>query len=84
MSERRTAVVRLRRGEEWNVKPSAEVLDGLTVMLEFGWPLTHNETSIYVGEEAWMIISHHEIIDAGAPMWLASGDLDFLPHGPDL
>ena len=74
MSEK--ARVKIRRGEGWDVKPDAEVLDGQVIEVSKGWSLTEDESSIYVGEDAY-------IIDSPKPspiLWLASGDLEFLDN----
>lgn len=46
------ATVRLRRGEDWEVKPEAEALDGKRVRVYAGWIIEPEDSSLYVGEWA--------------------------------
>lgn len=76
----RRATVKLRRGEGWNVKPEAEILDGRTLSFDRSWDW---RDGIYDGETTWVISCEcWETLKSegvkGAPTWLASGDLQFI------
>jgi len=71
----RTAIVRIRRGEGWTVKDGAEAMDGRTVEVSHGWEITEDDSSIYVGETAWVVERSDRRGDE--PSWIASGDLEF-------
>ena len=73
--------VRLRRGDGWIVKPEAEEIDGRIAWFTYGWPMDSEDSSIYVGEEAW-IVDRAEPWLEGAPVWLASGDLESVDDTP--
>jgi hypothetical protein len=75
----RTALIRIRKGGGWNVKPHAALMDGRFVRVSFGWEITKEDSSIYVGEDACIL--HPEDCREGEPIWLASGDLDFRSGG---
>lgn len=79
MSEwKRTATVRIRRGDGWSVKPEADLIDGRTHVFTRGWVMTEDDTSIYVGETAWL--PEPAGWPVGAPVgWIACGDLEFAP-----
>ena len=63
--------VNIRRGFGWEVKPSAEQLDGKTFNFYLGWEMDEDDPC--PGEEAW--IPQDENYPADAPRWIASGDL---------
>ncbi len=71
-----TATVRIRRGGDWQVKLKADLIDGKRYKFRFGWEITDEDSSIYVGETAWMPESSDwPWYHLGAPAWIASGDL---------
>ena len=67
------ATVKIRRGGDWEVKPSAECVDGIRHTFTEGWEATEDDTSIYVGETVW-IPARHGWPDE-APTSISSGDL---------
>lgn len=76
-NQTRRALVKHRRGGDWDVKPEAECMDGAIIDVYEGWEITPDDSSIYVGETAWLLSDPLEW-----PLkWLASGDLVFLDGG---
>jgi hypothetical protein len=65
--------VKLRRDDNFQVKPEAEQLDGKTFAFSSGWDITEDDSGIYVGEIA--MIPRDESYPTDAPLWIASGDL---------
>ncbi len=63
--------VKLRRGAGWDVKPTAEQLDGRVYLFTTGFVI--DDSSIYEGEMAF--IPADENYPKDAPVWIASGDL---------
>jgi hypothetical protein len=60
--------VKIRRGDNWKVKPEAEELDGKVFEFKYGW--TFDEDEMYAGEYAM------QFVDETSPLsWMASGDL---------
>ena len=59
------------------VKDNAECLDGQRIQVTRGWHLGPKDTSIYIGETAW--VTEREVSERfpESPIWIASGDLDF-------
>lgn len=70
------ARVSIRRGDNWNVRPGAEQLEGKVHTFSFGWEITADDRSEYAGEIAW--ISDRDGWPDDAPVWIASGDLQIL------
>lgn len=64
-------LVKIRRGDLWNVKPEAEQIDGKVYNFKEGWSLNFG---IYSGETAW--IPADDKYPKDAPLWIASGDLE--------
>ena len=78
MSVYRTALVKIRRGDKWVVSPGAEQLDGQKITVIHGWAITHEDSSIYGGEDAWIICrKEFHRFDNDLPSWVATGDLIF-------
>jgi hypothetical protein len=75
----RNATIRIRKGKHWKIKPEAKAMDGRRVRFSFGWQITKEDSSIYVGEDACIL--HPEDCREGEPIWIASGDLDFRSGG---
>lgn len=63
--------VNIRPG--WKVRPEALQLQGKTFVFRYGWEITKEDSSIYVGETA--MIPADGNYPADAPAWIASGDL---------
>lgn len=68
------ATVKLRRGDGWQVKPEAELVDGRRHTFTYGWEIEAEDSSVYVDESAW--VPERQDWPAEAPAWIASGDLD--------
>ena len=64
--------VAIRRHAWLEVKPEAEQIDGKVYMFRFGWDIEDDDNR-YPGEQAW--IPDDNRYPAGAPIWIASGDL---------
>lgn len=75
MPYQREAIVRLRRGSHWQIKPEAEALDGRKVRV-FHPIENERKGSVYFGENEWHI--HQDDIMPHEPSWLAEGDLEFI------
>jgi hypothetical protein len=60
--------VKIRRGNNWKVKPEAEELDGKVFNFKYGW--TFDEDEMYAGEYAMQFIDENQPLS-----WMASGDL---------
>ena len=71
MYEEHKATLRFRRGEGWNVKPELEAWDGKEITVRYGFKLDKEDTSLYVGEIAYVVMD--EDWPSG---WVASGDLE--------
>lgn len=74
--QRYTATLRLRRGDDWNVRPGIEPYDGTTVTVEAGWPFVGEDAEQrpeYAGEWAMLYVGDSREIPGG---WVASGDLE--------
>ncbi|WP_371398928.1 hypothetical protein [Marinovum algicola] len=67
------ATVRVRRGDGWDVRPVADLIDGKRHRFTRGWRIDRDDSSIYAGEVAWL--PDREGWPLEAPAWLASGDL---------
>lgn len=67
------ATVKIRRDWIAEVKPEAEITDGMRHPFTYGWEIEKGASSIYVGETAW--IPEPEGWPLEAPGWIASGDL---------
>lgn len=69
--------VKIRRGEEFIVKPEAEQIDGRSFFFTVGWVI-EDDDYLYPGEYA-MIPEFPLFRDPewpeDAPIWIASGDL---------
>lgn len=63
--------VRLRRGGTWKVKPEAEELDGLELVVSCAWFIDSGQ---YTGEYAMMLPPAPVVPIA----WVASGDVELL------
>lgn len=78
--ERVRCRVRLRR--TWPVKPAAEPLDGRTILFQAGWIIEAEDSSIYVGERAMLIVDWSALVNEfrteEVPSWIASGDLELV------
>jgi len=64
--QRYTARVAIRRGDDWEVRPECERLDGQEVFVTAGWLM--DEADPYPGEWAMWL-------EDSAITWIASGDL---------
>lgn len=62
--------IAIRRGKEWEVKPEAEVIDGMEFNFSEGWEI---EDGMYEGETA--MIPDDTRWKPEYPSWIASGDL---------
>lgn len=65
--------VRLRRGKGFEVKQSAEVLDGNTYNFIVGWELTEYQEPFMIGEIA--MIPRDDNYPLDAPAWISNADL---------
>ena len=63
------ATVKIRRGDNWRVRPDAEDIDGRLIRVSTGWLI--DDISMYEGEFAMIIDA---VYDTGIG-WIASGDL---------
>ncbi len=66
--------VKLRRGNNFKVKPEAEQTDGKVYEFLTGWIMDKEDTRIYIGETT--MHPHDETYPKDAPSWIASGDLE--------
>lgn len=72
----RIGTVRIRRNIG-HVRPEAEAIDGKTHGFTYGWKCDDGR---YPGEIAW--IPDREGWPYGAPIWVASGDIEWQPPTP--
>lgn len=71
LSKNYSATIRLRSGDDWQIRPGCEAWDGRKVVVQPFWLIEPDERSQYAGEFACNIV-HPKGWPAG---WIASGDL---------
>lgn len=59
------------------LKPEAEQINGRVFEFIKGWTMDHDDTSLYIGEDA--MIPRDDTYPLSAPIWIASGDLAIIP-----
>ena len=70
------AKVKIKRGDDWpKVNPGAAAIDGRTFYVS---PAGDADQECYPGEMAWMPSYDQAQREAGAPVWIAQGDLVFV------
>ena len=65
--------IKIRR-DIGDVRPGVEVVNGKVFRFRFGWEISEEDSSIYVGESA-MIPDDSSYPFKEAPHWISSGDL---------
>ena len=64
-----TATIKVRRSAGWDVKPAADLVDGMTHRFSLGWVMNDEDDPLI----AWL--PDREGWPDKAPTWMASGDL---------
>ncbi len=74
--EKQEYIVRLRRSDEFKVKPNAEQIDGKKFLFEKFWTIDGDDTNLPIAGEFAMVPCKDQGYPEDAPHWIASGDLE--------